>query len=139
MYARPMILANEDLSEGIYAASGSNVIAGNNGDWTWTASLAQTAEDPQKYVLTVDATHTTVQHKDKAFFYFTFSNTVRQAMTISGEMSISANKPSNAMCEARGDHGFGTPGRVLHHEFRIESNDENLQLLDVSMQCRDVM
>lgn len=39
MYLRPVILVNEDLSEGVYAASGSNTIMNTNSDWQITASL----------------------------------------------------------------------------------------------------
>ncbi len=60
-YEKPVILTNEDLAEGVYAASGA---AGGGGDcYTVTAYITQTPQiGNERYTIHVDGFHNTTTH-----------------------------------------------------------------------------
>lgn len=130
MYLRPVILVNEDLSEGVYAASGSNTIMNTNSDWQITASLNPVEGNKNQYTLVVSGKHATVQgHFGAVRATFTFSEPIisgygKANTSVSGATLISDTWQGN------------DPGKEFSYELTV-NGPEGLQLVNADMQCRN--
>lgn len=79
-YVRPIVLANEELAEGVYAASGggsSSVTAGGDDCYIVTARIHQTPEiGRDDYRIQVDGRHETTHHSDHQILTLYFNQPV---------------------------------------------------------------
>lgn len=87
-YAKPMILANDELAEGVYAASGGNT----SGD-CWTVSASSEQEwNGAEHVFEVKAVHGSGEHiSGEQAFKLVFSDTIVGARTELGTCTFSGN------------------------------------------------
>ena len=68
-YEKPIVLANEDVAEGVYAASGAGV---GSDCYTVSAYITQTPEiGNETYCIHMDAVHAADQHSTQQDLYYT--------------------------------------------------------------------
>ncbi len=123
MYNKPLILTNDDMAEGVYAASGGSRSASITGCWTGTATLNQKPELGQDcYTVHFDAHHESVSHlspNTKIVVKFNQNITLGQqwydvqSCTVNGD-TITAYRYSGA----NPGEGFGSTGLY------IKANDD---------------
>ncbi len=107
IYERPIVLANEELAEGVYAASG----AAAGGDcYTVTANIHQTPEGGREdYRIQVNAQHNATHH------------------STAQELTISFNQPVNySFCNGNGaslKSGDGTATLVISLSYHNNDTD----------------
>ena len=121
-YVKPIVLANEELAEGVYAASGD---AGNGGDcYTVTAYIHQTPElGREDYRIQVNGVHAAVGHHSTG-----------------QELILYFNQPVNYQfcngAEATLVSGDGTSELRLAYSYHNNEND-NIGLGDVVVTSGD--
>ena len=78
-YVKPEVLGNEDLAEGVYAASGGAAVTADVGSdcYTTTARIHQTPETGRgDYRIQVDAHHDADHNSDKQLLVISFNQDV---------------------------------------------------------------
>ena len=139
-YKKPVVLLNEELSEGVYAASGDEVSGGgltNSECWTVKARIHQSPETGRgDYRIQVDAYHTNPGHHNSgAIVTIVFNQSVSvtnagggawvkqgQGSTISVEFNIGTSNANESK-------GWGD---------LIVTSDAGLEILDVGIQCTGI-
>lgn len=118
-YEKPVVLANEELAEGVYAASGA-------GD-CWTVDWATTQDwNGQAHVFEIKIVHTTaVQHISTATtVVYTFSNSVTK-VEAEGAGNYDVSWSGNTATVVRNHHanGYGS-GDVATYKLFVNAADE---------------
>ena len=137
-YVKPEIIANEDLSEGIFMASGA--VAGTSTDcWTVSGRSVQNWNGSHN-VFEMKAIHSkgVVHITSKVDFVYTFSGPIADAYSEGGN-EVSVN--GNTVNVTRNLHANGyNSGDVVTFKVWVKSFDEAstkaLSLTDASYTCR---
>ncbi len=105
MYKKPILMATEDMSEGIYAASGANTITKVVDCWTVTATLKQINQvGRMDRRIQIVCAHASVQgHQPPLVVTVTFNNPVENpqcggatpTLTAPNVVTLTRNQPVN--------------------------------------------
>lgn len=131
-YESPVAIVNEDLSEGVYMASGAS---SSSDCWTVTAHIHQRPETGRgDYRLQVDATHLNPDfHRSSAVITFVFNNVV--TVTNPGGGASVMGDITGSTIELAFDVGTSNPNEHRGWgDFTVVS-DAGLELVSVSIRC----
>ena len=117
---KPMLFTNDDLAEGVYAASGSTEGTFNcpiTGCWTGMATLNQSPELGQDcYTVHFEAHHANVGHYD---YVTKIVTTFNQAVTVTSWNDVASYSVNGNVVtayrsqKANGNEGFGGTGMYI--------------------------
>ncbi len=124
-YVKPIVLANEELAEGVYAASGATTADGETSSDCWTVSVTKDQSDAGGYcTFRVAATHSqNVTHiSTKTVVTVVFSDTVTSAefegftASVSGS-TVTLTRESHANAYYSGDN-FNTLLKIWSNNYK---------------------
>ncbi len=114
-YEKPIVMANEELAEGVYAASGSG-----SDCYTVTTSIHQTPElGNETYCIQVNATHAATHHS------------TAQELVLYFNMAVTYVSSNGTLVS-----GDGTTELHISYSYH-NNNSEYIGLGDVYVQCED--
>lgn len=134
-YEKPIVTVNEDVSEGVYAASGTGTITNC---WTVNAYIHQRPETGRgDYRIQVDATHSNPDHHlSSAIVTITFNQIVTVVNPGGGSRVVSSTTDSSISVA----FNIGTYNPNEHKGWGdlIVTSDDGLQILNVSIVCEGI-
>ena len=138
-YKKPVVLMNEELSEGVYAASGD--VASSEGGgltssdcWTAEARIHQSPETGRgDYRIQVDCKHANPgMHRSSAVVTIVFNQSVDVSWAGGG---ITAEVGSGSTIKLAFDIGTYNPNESKGWGDLVVTSDAGLEILDVGIQC----
>lgn len=125
-YVKPIVLANEELAEGVYAASG--VAGSGSGCYKVEAHITQRPETGREnYCIQGDAVHNTVE--------LDLHHSGEQILTLYFNQAVTFDWCSSA--NAQSHSGDGTPTLQIKYNWHAESRDERHGLGDIYVKSAD--
>ena len=133
-YKKPVVLANEELSEGVYAASGGQA---TSECWTASARIHQKPETGRgDYRIQVDCAHTNPDmHRSGAIVTIVFNQSVEVTWPGGG---ITAITGSGSSIELEFDIGTYNPNENKGWGDLCVTSDAGLEILDVGIRCTGI-
>ncbi len=129
-YERPVVLVNEELAEGVYAASGYN-----GGDcYVITAEIKQTPElGRENYTIQCDADHITTHHGTSQLMTISFNQPVTYVWS---NGSLDSGDNTNCLKIVYNYHNNGYETGIGLGELFVKS-EEGLAITGVVLGCNE--
>ena len=129
-YERPVVMINEELAEGVYAASGAEC-------YTVRCTITQTPElGNESYRIQIDADHTATDHHSTAqVLTVTFNVPVKFIEMSSGNAVYSSGDGTNVLVLNTTYHSNNPEYSIGLGELRVQSLGGELTTVTASLSC----
>lgn len=135
LYSKPVVLLNEDLAEGVYAASGG---VASSDCWTADAYIHQTPETGRNdYRIQVNAYHTNPEnHRSGAIVTIVFNQSV--TVTNAGGGSQVYGNSTGSTISVKFDIGTYNSNESKGWGDLTVTSGDGLEIVDVGIQCTGI-